>query len=547
MTTLAPATRSATARARDRSQPKPLAGLPKLLRFMVRRDRVRMTVWVVGIIAVVIFGSDAAISLYSTPTELANYAELAQADKALHAISGPGYGLDEPTQGAVAMNEMSMFTFIAVALMAIFIMIRHTRAEEDTDRAELVRAAPVGRDAALVSSSIWTSAACALIGVGIAIGMTFVGLEGTGSAAFGAATAMTGILFVGISAAAAQVASTARAARTLAGSTLGAFFVIRAVGDLGNGWMTWLSPLGWAQAIRAYADERWWVLVLLLAATLVAFAAAFALSARRDVGHGILAQRPGPERAHAWLSSPTALAFRLQRASIIGWATGIGIMAFFFGIVADQADALAENEAIAEMFALVGGGSITDAFLATIVTMTGLMATGFTASAVLRLRSEEVARRVEPMLATPVGRPKWMMSHLLMSLVGTVVVMFVAGLLVGLGYAVQVGDGDKILPVLGAAIATVPAMWVIAGLGAALVGIVPRLSILVWAAVAWVLLVGMLGESLNLPQWARNLSPFEHVPALPAADCDAAPVLVLLAISAFLTIIGLVGIRIRDF
>jgi len=43
----------------------------------------------------------------------------------------------------------------------------------------------------------------------------------------------------------------------------GFFFILRAVGDMGNGRMRWLSPLGCSQAIRPYDDKRRWVLILL--------------------------------------------------------------------------------------------------------------------------------------------------------------------------------------------------------------------------------------------------------------------------------------------
>ena len=40
----------------------------------------------------------------------------------------------------------------------------------------------------------------------------------------------------------------------------GAAFLLRAVGDLGTSCLGWLSPLGWAQSISAFAGERCWVL-----------------------------------------------------------------------------------------------------------------------------------------------------------------------------------------------------------------------------------------------------------------------------------------------
>ncbi len=45
---------------------------------------------------------------------------------------------------------------------------------------------------------------------------------------------------------------------------LAAAWVVRGVGDMAAGpdeygtWVSWLSPLAWAQQTRAFHDDRWW-------------------------------------------------------------------------------------------------------------------------------------------------------------------------------------------------------------------------------------------------------------------------------------------------
>jgi ABC-2 type transport system permease protein len=58
--------------------------------------------------------------------------------------------------------------------------------------------------------------------------------------------------------------------------------------------------------------------------------------------------------------------------------------------------------------------------------------------------------------------------------------------------------------------------------------------------------VGVLGELLSVPDWARKVSPFEHVPRLPGDPLTVVPLLVLSALAAALTLAGLVGLRRRD-
>ena len=77
-------------------------------------------------------------------------------------------------------------------------------------------------------------------------------------------------------------------------------------------------------------------------------------------------------------------------------------------------------------------------------------------------------------------------------------------------------------------------------------GWVPRWSAIAWAALAFVVIVGLLGDLLQIPHWVRSISPFDHIPLLPAEPMQWLPIVVLTAIGAFLAGIGLVGIRRRD-
>jgi ABC-2 type transport system permease protein len=545
----APTGSSATDAANPRrrlAQPEPLAGFGRLLRFLVRRDRVRAPVWVAAIVGVATISGASVTGLYSSPAELANYASVANANAAIKAIAGPGYGLDDPTQGAVVMNEVGLYTLIAVALMCIFLLIRHTRAEEETDRAELVRAAPVGRSATLAAALVWVTFINLAVSVGLTLGLVALGLPFSGSAAFGAACAGLGLVFTAVAAVTAQMASTARAATGGAAGALGVFFVLRAVGDMGNGWMRWLSPLGWAQAIRPYANERWWVLILLTGTAAGLVVSAVFLLAKRDLGAGFFKQRPGPAGGSPRLASPLALAVRLQRTSMISWAIGVSLAGFFFGIVADQADELLENEAVADMLSASGSGTPTESFLATIVLMLALIASGFAVSAVLRARTEEFALRVGPILASPVNRWRWLLSYLAVAAGGSVAIMVGAGLLTGIGYGVQVGDASEILPLVAASLAMVPALLVMSTLTVALIGVRPKWAPAAWAGVAFVVVVGLLSETLRLPQWTRDISPFHHVPAIPAASFEILPILMLIAVATGLGTVGLSGMQRRD-
>jgi ABC-2 type transport system permease protein len=271
------------------------------------------------------------------------------------------------------------------------------------------------------------------------------------------------------------------------------------------------------------------------------------LEQRRDFGSGLVAQRPGQPEASPSLSTPLALAVRLQRGALLGWAVGLGLISFFYGIVADQAETiLEENPEFADFFAQLGQGTITDAFLATSLLILGLLATGFTISSVLRLRSEEQAGLADKVLAGPASRRRYALSHVVVAAVGTVVLMAVVGLGVGAGYALMFGDLTPVPGVLGGALVMVPAMWVFGGVALALHGLGARWAPLIWALFAFALLAGLLAQVLDLPEWVVNVSPFEHVPALPAASMAWSPVVVLLIVAVVSVVAGLFAFDRRD-
>ena len=524
-----------------------LTGARRLVWLVLRRDRFRIAMWMSGLVGLMAVSAWSIVALYTTQEDLEGYARTVRGNSALIIQAGPGYGLDDPTLGAVVMNETAQWLFIAAAVMSIFMVVRHTRTEEETERAELVRAAPVGRHAALVSAMIGTLVVNAAIAAGNVVALLAFGLPAAGSFAFGASMVGVGMVFAAVAAVTAQVASGSRAALAIAGLVIGVAFVLRAIGDVGNGVLSWGSPIGWAQSIRPYADERWWVLALPAVATVLFVVTALALQDRRDFGSGLVAQRSGRPEAPALLSSPLGLAVRLQRGSLVGWALGLGSLAFFYGLFADQAEQMIEdNPDMADFFAQLGVASVTDAFLSTAMLIMALFATGFTVSSVLRLRSEEVSGRADPLLATPVGRQRWAWSHLSVALVGTVALALVCGLAMGAGAAIVLGDVARIGELTAAGLVMVPAMWLLAGATLLVYGLVPRWSLAAWALVAWVFVAAMFGILLDLPQWLLNLSPFQHVPALPAASMSWLPIVVLTAVAAALIAAGLAALDRRD-
>jgi ABC-2 type transport system permease protein len=529
------------------------AGTGRLLRLALRRDRVVGSVWVLGLFVFAVSQAASIVSLYPTQADLDRLARTAEgigANPAVVALQGPAY--DAGTYGgATAWQVVTPGTFL-VALMSLLLLTRHTRQEEETGRAELVSAGVVGRYAWLASSLLFVLAVNLVLAAVTVLGYVAMGLPVAGSVALAVGCGLNGLVFAGVAAVTAQLTEYARPANGIAFAALGAAFLLRAVGDTSTelSWLSWLSPIGWAERFQPFAGERWEVLVLPVALTGVLLVAAAALLARRDLGAGVLATRLGPAAAPPWLRSPLALAWRLQRGTLAGWVVGAAVAGLSFGVIAqDMAQFAAQDPETAEILASLGGsGSITDIYLAAILSWIALLAAGYAVQATLRLRAEEAELRAEQVLATATSRTGWAGSHLVVAAVGSAAVLAAGGLLAGLAHGLRAGDlGGELPRVLGGALVQLPAVWVMAAVGAALFGLLPRLVVgATWAVLAVVLFVTMFGEPLQLSRWVLDLSPFAHLPRLPAAAFTAAPLAWLLAVAAALAAAGLAGLRRRD-
>lgn len=525
-----------------------LAGTGALIGFILRRDRVRIPVWIIAIVGFVLPSVAGLPGIYATQADRQARAELMQNPVAV-VLTGPGYGLDNYTFGAMTANEMFAFTAIVVALMSVLLVVRHTRAEEETGRAELVRAAVVGRHAATTATLVVVCGVNVVLGGLLAVGLPVAldELSMTGSLAFGAGMAAVGIVFTAVGAVAAQVSQHTRGATGIGAAALGTLYALRVAGDLGDGTLSWLSPFHWAQATRAYVDERWWPLLLPVALATVLIVTAVALSARRDVGAGLVAPRFGRPAASFALRGPIGLALRLQRASLIAWGGALFVFGLGYGTLGSEvSDFVAENEALADFISVTGGASVTDAFFATFILLTAMLVAGFAIQSALRVRGEETAGRAEPVLATAVSRSRWAAGHLTIAMIGGAAILVLTGLGFGITGAIATGDAALLPRLTGAALAHVPALWLVVGLATALFGLLPRAVALVWAVLAYGVTVGMFGGLLQFPGWTYELSPFGHTPQLPAENMAIAPLLVLTLIAAALVAAGLAGLHRRD-
>jgi ABC-2 type transport system permease protein len=522
-----------------------LTGTTALLRLYLRRDRISLPLWVLLFAVAPSLYVASIEGIYTTQAELARFAAATNASPAQLAMYGPVFGTDI---GSVGIWKASAY-FTLIAIATILTVVRHTRAEEETGRAELLDSTAIGRFAGLTATLVMTFGACVVTGVLCTAALLARGLPVGGSVAFGVSLALSGAVFASVAAVAAQLSASARIARGIAFAALGTAFALRAVGDAGNGTLSWFSPLGWAIRMRPYADERWWVVAPLLATAVGLTALAYLLANRRDLGAGMIAPRLGPPNAAPALAGPLGLAWRMQRGTLAAWTAGLGLYGLLIGGAAKGVgDQLGDSETIRDLVMRMGGSeSLELSFIGYAMVMLGIAGSAYAISAALRLHSEESAARIEPVLAGPVGRIRWAAGHTLFAILGPAVAMTVAGLGAGLAYGAAVGDiGSVLWRILGAALVQLPAIWLLAGVTVALFGLVPRFAPVAWGVLVAFLTVFLVGSVADFPQWALNLEPFSHAPKLPGGEFSATPLLWLTAIAATLIAVGFLAFRRRD-
>jgi ABC-2 type transport system permease protein len=526
------------------------AGTGALVRLILRRDRVVLPLWVLSLALLPVAIANTMYDLYPTGAERQSYIDIVTSTPTFLALYGHAFG---HSLGAITAWRLGG-TVLFVGLASLLTIIRHTRAEEEAGRRELLGATALGRQAPLFAALLVTFGADLALGAIAAGSLVAYGLPVAGSVAFGLSWATFGWTFAAVAAAVAQATEGARAARGISIAVLGLSLVVRMAGDVGKedgpSWISWLTPFGWIQHIHLYGHQRWWIFVLFAGVVAVFVACALALSARRDLQSGLLPTRPGRAEAVGWLQGPFGLAWRLQRGSLLAWASGFTALGAILGGIAEGGvDVIRDNPKLEVVVGRLGGSTgIADTYFTAIMGLLGLVAAGYAIGAELRLRGEETSGRVESVLAASVSRQRWAASHLAFAVLGPVLLMGAAGIAAGLAYGLSTGDvGHHLGRVLSQALVQLPAVWVLVGVSAALFGLLPRLAASVgWAVLAACVLLEEFGRPLQLSKRVLDLSPFAHVPKLPADDVLAAPLVWLVLISAALVTAGLLGLRRRD-
>ena len=480
--------------------------------------------------------------------DLASMQALAE-NPAIRVLFGRPVALDDP--GGFTVWRTGTPLAVLLAVWAMLAAVRITRGEEEAGRWNLLLAGRC-RLTWLVGLQLATILAASVItGVAATAAMIIAGARPGGSALYGAALTLIGTaaaLFGGL---AGQLVADRRRAASLAAAGLGAGLLARMVGDATDSlhWLHWISPFGLLGLTEPFGAARLPPLAVLLLANIALAIGVGAVSARRDVGAGLLPTRDNPRSRLGWLRSLPRFAARRSAGALLVWGAGIWLYFLMIGLLASSLTTfLSDNPLFADLAARAGFGSLTTVtgYLASLFALLAIPLGLYAASRIAADSADEESRHLTLVFAGPVSRRRWFVLQGATGVAGIVVLAVGAGLSSWTG-AAAVGAEVPLGAALAGALNVVPIAWL--SLGAALFafGWWPPLTFAVGALPAvGGFLLQVLAETLRWPSWALALSPYEHVQAVPYDTVNWAGTIAMTAIAAALAVVGLLGFTRRD-
>ena len=500
-----------------------LAATGKLLKIYLRSG---MVLSLLLILLPFLFSYAAAasnIAVLRTPEQLSTYIAENQGNPLLGFISAN-------TIAGVTVWRIRTSTTMITSILTAVLVINGTRRDEEEGRLELLCAGAVGSKAPLTAVLIKGFGVNLLGGLTMALGFLAAGFPVAGSLTAGMAVGLCNCCFAAAVAIAAQTAPNARLARGFSFGAIVFFLLLQVIANVaGNETLLLFTPFGWCAYARPFAGENALLFLFAVPATALLTAAAYALSDRRDLGGSYIRERGGRTEGSMSFQSPLALAWRIQRGTLLVWLAAYAVMGLVIAALVPGINKMLDGTAfLPELSAALGGAG--RAFLAILAYILTQVLAAYTILAFLRVREEESATRAELVLSGAASRIRYAGGHLLIAFAGSALALSLFGLCIG----------DFV-----SCIARLPAVWLIASVTVLLYGIAPRAAVPAgWGLFGASLLLEFLWEMKIVGNRVFALSPFSWF--YPGVPVSPIPVLVMLLIAAAFAGLGLVCFSKRD-
>lgn len=525
----------------------------RLLAINLRRDWLKMTIWMLvmaGLFASVAFKFN---DLYGTKTAIAQIITTLKTPAMISLFgrlpSGPY------TTADIFASEMTVFMAIFGAIMNFSFAVSLTRGDEDSGVTELVSAHAVGPYATLTAAIAELLVLNGTLALLYSFGLQFAGLRGTdtaGNFVLGIGLGLNGLMFGVLAILLAQLVESSRAATGLSYAIFGLVYLSRMVTDVSHPKYTWLSPLGWVEKFQTYRQNNWLPALFMLIASAIFIGGAILLRSHRDLNAGIIATRPGRKTASFMLQGPIGLFWRLERNTIFIWVIGMFLFAAMYGSVFDTVAGILKTNPLtmrllADPHAAVAAQTqILKSFIAMLMIIFAVVSAIPGIQIINRLVGDEKKGFFESLHARPISRLRLNGILTCLGLLTSTITLAasVAGLEIAANSVLKHPLATKLF--VHAFTANLAPMLIMVAISVCLVGWLPRLTALNWGYLGLAFGVGYFGRLLDLPNWATKLTPFGFIGRVPAVAVQWPTFWWQLGIALVIVIVGLVGYLHRD-
>ena len=504
-----------------------MKGVWPLIKLILRRDRVKLPVWIFVIVIMMVSLPLAMHATAGTPQELAGLqAQFQSGSAVMNLITGPFQMVNgQIGLGGLTLVKAELFTAVLIAFFATLLVIRHTRQNEELGATELMESEQVSRFAPLTAAVIVSLVSIALVVILSALGIiaTVSGISGgwgvgapsvsAGAWLFALEIGGVGLAFTSIAALVSQLTETSANANSILGGIIGVTYLLRGIGDVvatntvsGMPKMTiwsWFSPFGWAEATHSLTFANWEYLLIPVIFSVILLPLSYFMLSRRDLGSGLLPSRKGRTRATGFLLSPFGLTAKLQRNIFLGWLVGNLVLVAVIGGVANQITTVySGSAAMKQTIQSLGGtsGALNIAtLLSGILVYVVLLVAAYCLQALSKARHEESSGHLENLLATKTSRISWLLKYVAFAVVGATVILMLSGLVTALSANIS-----GVTPTLNLwdysrnMLAYWPVALAFVGIYVFCFGLLPRLA----NAISWVLYVALICVEMFLSLFA---------------------------------------------
>ena len=520
------------------------------IKFILKRDRLRIIIWLLVLIGMTCAVTVAFPNLYATSEDITAILNTLN-NPAMVAMFGPIYGADNYHFGAILSSQMLLFSLLGIAVMCILLVTRHTRKDEELGRLEVLRSLPFGKDSTLGATFIVYSLVSLILGLSLAILLPLLNIEHVdviGSINYGLALSVIGIYFVAITGLFAQLSQSSRGTLALSFGFLGFAYILRAYGDLSSEALSLISPLGLVLRVQAYVSNEWWPLIILLIQSIILMLIALILNHKRDLDSALLPTKAGRKQASKLLLSPFGLLFRLQRGSLFYWSIGIFVLGVSYGsILGDMEMFLESNELYRQLISNIGHtGDLVEAFTVMLIAIIAISASIPTIMSLHKLRQEEQQGRIEQIIGLSVSRFSLILSSLILAIVCSVWFTFIGTLGLWIAGDAVTESSLNFVSLLSSSFAYLPAITLFIGISTLLTAYLPKWTKVVWIYLTFAFITIYFGGILQLPQWVSKLTPLGFVPQMPVEEFNLVQTLLMTIIAFILIGLGVVRYQKRD-